>query len=443
MLGLVCLSTQSQVLIDRLSKDMGTLQRGDVFYTDFEIENKGSDKVFILRAEEASETDVKFSSKQIDSQSKAFVRIQYNPKSIGAFKRTIPVYLSAMQEPLNLQISGVVESFDASYDPACPEFGTEKARESFELRIYVGDHITYEAISGAKLVLKNPGNATDSYVTSDFGFARAKLPIGLYHWTIQADGFEAKEMEYYVNRNTREMNVYLKRLDDLGYENSLIAAKELARDSAIPKPKDSLAIQQVAQNEVYLSHYFPEAKYKANNLVFLIDVSESMRLSGKMQILKAVLIALVKELRPIDKLAIIAYSDTSKLILDSRYLTNKAIIIEQIEALQAEGKTQATQGLEEAYRMVYKHYISGGNNQIFLSSDGVYSKKDSEQSVQLVRSNFGKGVIVSTLGIKAERDNLKKLKKIARYGQGRGLNLVEASEAATDLLEDVRRNSRK
>jgi uncharacterized protein YegP (UPF0339 family) len=96
-----------------------------------------------------------------------------------------------------------------------------------------------------------------------------------------------------------------------------------------------------------------------------------------------------------------------------------------------------------AYEIIYQNFIQGGNNQIFLSSDGVYSKKDTEASVKLVRANYGKSVQVSTIGIKAEKSNLSKLKKVARYGQGRSINLLEEDQGSKALLKEIQRNSRK
>jgi len=449
ILSLFFFTAQAQVILESTSKDLGTLNAGDLFYADIEIENVGENKVFILRADEDKFTEVKFSNKSLSPGAKEFVRIQYNPKAIGPFKQEIKLYLSNVQEPVSISIHGDVLSFKPDYDPACPDFSQNKQAQKITVKVFVGDDLSSKPLASATVKVTKKGQEPEEYFTSKYGFARIELPIGIYQWEVNAAEYQLESKEQYVNRLNKELNFYLKREEGKSeiseLKKSIRDTIELAlgRKSFAPDTIVEEKEEEALPNEVLISSEFPVSKYAANNLVFLIDVSESMRLSGKIHLLRKCLSEVFSKLRSIDKVAIIVYSDEASVLLPSSFVRDPAEMQKLVKSLEAKGKTNATKGLDMAYEIIYQNFIQGGNNQIFLSSDGVYSKKDTEASVKLVRANYGKSVQVSTIGIKAEKSNLSKLKKVARYGQGRSINLLEEDQGSKALLKEIQRNSRK
>lgn len=431
------------------------------------VQNAYEEVVYILRAEQSERTVIQFSDKKLLPGKEEFIRIQFNPKKTGKFNEQVMVYFSKLLRPLPIQIRGEVESFTKEYDPACPNFDEKPGRKTFDIRFFVGDGLNMEPVKKARVQTLNLESQKEEESNS-FGFVHLMLPAGKYRWRVQAEGFETQVVEKYVNRLQNEVNVYLERQEghviaDIKHAETDSLRKEVFRRILdkeeqkeaviIPdttteakteskeqgRPKEPSADTEPRQD----SEYLPLSQYKKNNLVFLIDVSESMRLSGKFQLLRKALKSLIGSMRSVDQLAILTYSDSVELFMNIKANLDVNRAQKQIDDLFAHGKTNTTAGVEEAYRLTLEGLVADGNNQIFLTSDGVYSKEDTEKTISYIRSKFGTGVKLSTIGVKTEKTNASKLKKIARYGQGKYLSIDDDASAESVLIREVKRNSRR
>ena len=83
----------------------------------------------------------------------------------------------------------------------------------------------------------------------------------------------------------------------------------------------------------------------ANNLVFLIDVSGSMRSNEKLDNVKASLALLVENLREIDYVSIVTYASTAEVVLEPTSGDNKDAILEVLNGLSANGGTNGSGGI--------------------------------------------------------------------------------------------------
>ncbi len=107
-----------------------------------------------------------------------------------------------------------------------------------------------------------------------------------------------------------------------------------------------------------------------NNLVFLIDVSGSMRSENKLPLLQSTFSYLTEQLGENDVISIVTYSGEEKVVLDGCSGKNKQQILNAIGSLKADGATNGEAGLSRAYELAKAHYIEGGNNRIIMASDG-------------------------------------------------------------------------
>ena len=431
------------------------------------VQNAYEEVVYILRAEQSERTVIQFSDKKLLPGKEEFIRIQFNPKKTGKFNEQVMVYFSKLLRPLPIQIRGEVESFTKEYDPACPNFDEKPGRKTFDIRFFVGDGLNMEPVKKARVQTLNLESQKEEESNS-FGFVHLMLPAGKYRWRVQAEGYETQVVEKYVNRLQNEVNVYLER-----QEGHVIADIKHAETDSLRKEVFRRILDKEEQKEAVIipdttteakteakeqgrpkepspdteprqdSEYLPLSQYKKNNLVFLIDVSESMRLSGKFQLLRKALKSLIGSMRSVDQLAILTYSDSVELFMNIKANLDVNRAQKQIDDLFAHGKTNTTAGVEEAYRLTLEGLVADGNNQIFLTSDGVYSKEDTEKTISYIRSKFGTGVKLSTIGVKTEKTNASKLKKIARYGQGKYLSIDDDASAESVLIREVKRNSRR
>jgi len=110
-----------------------------------------------------------------------------------------------------------------------------------------------------------------------------------------------------------------------------------------------------------------------NNLVFLIDVSGSMRDETKLPLLKSAFRLLVNELRPQDRVALVVYAGSAGLVLPSTSGNEKERILQAIDALEAGGSTAGGAGIRLAYDVAKESFIPHGNNRVILATDGDFN----------------------------------------------------------------------
>lgn len=140
------------------------------------------------------------------------------------------------------------------------------------------------------------------------------------------------------------------------------------------------------------------------HLTFVIDVSGSMQGPDKLDLVKTSLNQLVGSLRPDDTVAIVVYSNNTRVVLDPTEVRHAARITGAIEDLQSEGSTNAEAGLQLGYESALKHRREGDLNRVVLLSDGVANVgntgpeailetigRAAQQKVDLVTIGFGLG----------------------------------------------------
>lgn len=181
----------------------------------------------------------------------------------------------------------------------------------------------------------------------------------------------------------------------------------------------------------------PEEKVPPMNLTYLIDVSGSMYNRNKLPLIKESLIRLLERLRPCDYLAIVTYSDTSVVELESTSCSRKAKMVSAIEKLEANGGTNGGDGLKLAYEQARKNFISGGVNRIILCSDGDFNvgMSDKTELTRFIKKEAKSGVFLTVLGFGMGnyKDNLMEL--LANHGQGNYSYINNQAEAQRVLVD--------
>lgn len=180
-------------------------------------------------------------------------------------------------------------------------------------------------------------------------------------------------------------------------------------------------------------------KRPPTSLVFMIDVSGSMRSSNKLALVKQSINLLVNELTEDDQVAIVAYANNAGLRLDATSGSNRKEIMDVVNGLTAGGSTNGEGGIRTAYDTAIKHFIQGGSNRVIMCTDGDFNVgvNDDNELVQLIEEKAASGVFLSIFGF--GMGNLKdaKLEKLADKGNGHyGYmdNLREAQKVFRDEL---------
>jgi len=217
-----------------------------------------------------------------------------------------------------------------------------------------------------------------------------------------------------------------------------------------PSPREQLADNQPGNEEkpvpadpVVTSEELPEDKYAANNLIFLLDVSNSMKSGKKFLLLQQSVNNLAMILRPIDNVSIITYSTEAHIVLTGAHGGEKERILNTVQELKPYGITRGVKGLNTAYELGSESFVKGGNNQIILMTDGQFSEQglSDEFYEDMLSRHAAAGLKLSILGFGVNREAIDRMKHMCRAGRGSFI-LVESGDYVKDvLIEEVKEKS--
>jgi Ca-activated chloride channel family protein len=91
--------------------------------------------------------------------------------------------------------------------------------------------------------------------------------------------------------------------------------------------------------------------------------------------------------------------------------------------------------------LAQQHFIKGGNNILFLASDGEFRFTPEDQKVWDERQSKGP-IIISTVAFGDDKTAHKTLKQIAEKGGGSFISISKRKDASEKLLQEVEMRSR-
>ena len=178
------------------------------------------------------------------------------------------------------------------------------------------------------------------------------------------------------------------------------------------------------------------AKLPPANLVFLVDVSGSMAGPDRLPLVQAGLRLLVKQLRPLDHVALVVYAGAAGLVLPPTPGNRPQVILDAIDQLQSGGSTAGGAGLRLAYATARQSFNKEGNNRVILASDGDFNVGESSDAAleQLIVDQRESGVFLTVLG--CGRGNLRdsRMEALADKGNGNYAYLDNLDEASRVLV---------
>ena len=175
------------------------------------------------------------------------------------------------------------------------------------------------------------------------------------------------------------------------------------------------------------------------NLVFLIDVSGSMRHHNKLPLVKSGLKLLVRQMRPEDRIALVVYAGAAGVVLPSTSGANKQTIIAALDRLQSGGSTAGSAGIQLAYQVARQNFMENGNNRVILASDGDFNVGPSSQGelVRLIEKERNNDVFLSVLGFGMGNYKDNRMEQIANKGNGNYAYIDTILEAKKVLVTEM------
>ena len=181
------------------------------------------------------------------------------------------------------------------------------------------------------------------------------------------------------------------------------------------------------------------AERPPGNLVFLLDVSGSMRPADKLPLLKRAMRLLIKNLGEKDRVAFVTYAGESAVVLPSTPCDRKEEIFRALEHIMAGGPTNGEAGIREAYATAAAHFIPGGTNRVILATDGDFNlgMTDEGSLIRLIRNQARSGIFLSVLGLGTGNYKDAALESLANRGNGNFAYLDSLEEARKVLVREL------
>ena len=433
-----------QVSLNMTEVDLGILVIGSSRVADFRLQNTGSETLDILRNIIPDDCVIRFSSKTIKPGDTAIIRVQYNPLRTGNFNRVISIYSSASAKPFTLTIKGTVKVIEENMDIACPDFQTPAEEKTVKqlFTVQVIDNNTGKPIP-TSLVKFNPSLSIIPLPTDGSGELKMNVPVGLYDIYGSARNYHDSAISLYIGKTTYSAIVRLRpyppKPTDTTHPFFAHRNRPIVNPPVETQQKDSPAtVYNDKPGEL------SRAMYSPNNVVFLIDISSSMRTPDKLPLLKIAMIKLLYSLRDIDRVSIVTYAGGTAVLLPSTPADQKDAIAAKINGLKAYGVTEGGKGIKEAYRVAEENFIAGGNNQIILATDGDFNLDKSDAELfAYIKKQTEQGVSLSVVGFGNNTKAVAKMQKISNTGQGNYIHIGSENDAYTMLVDEIKTQSKK
>jgi Ca-activated chloride channel family protein len=178
---------------------------------------------------------------------------------------------------------------------------------------------------------------------------------------------------------------------------------------------------------------------KPANLVFVIDVSGSMSREDRLQLVKKSLRYLVDQLTPQDKVGIVVYGTSGRVILESTSIWHREMIMQAIDRLYPEGSTNAEEGLRLGYEMASRNFDRRKTNRIILCSDGVANVgvTSPDELLNWIKGYADKGITLMTVGFGMGNYNDILMEKLGDKGNGHYAYVDGPEQARKIFIENL------
>jgi Ca-activated chloride channel family protein len=387
-----------------------------------------------------------------------------NKRTKGRFQYEIPVFTSDKNEPTTITLKGAIKDVPSSQNnfTACPNFGQSPAEGNpldFKLIVETIDKETKEKLGRSTVAIIQNGSPLGKWKTQMNGRFTTQIPLGITYFYATHSGYEPAELGQYVNFKQNKVTLELTRT------NEVIAEKQEDSDEEIPdnteeeveeieisEPEevdieelivenesdetDSIGEAPPSFNELDKNNFDPSL-FKPVNVVFVVDVSSSMRQADRLELLKYSMTQLVEMLRPQDKIGLVSYATNTQVLLKPTSGENKEEILEIIQDLKAKGLTAGGAGIKLGYKQAKRNFIKDGKNQVIIVTDGAFNR-NSDNYKRYIKRFLRKDITLSVVGIKSNEHSEESMREAANLGEGRFILIEKLADAQNHLKQEIR-----
>jgi len=182
----------------------------------------------------------------------------------------------------------------------------------------------------------------------------------------------------------------------------------------------------------------PKGEQPPLNLVFLIDTSGSMSSEDRLPLAQKSLGLLIDQLRPQDRVAMVAYAGSAGAVLGPTDGRQKLKMRCALNALHSGGSTAGGQGLSLAYALARENFDPKAVNRVILVTDGDFNVgvADPSKLKDFVAEKRKDGVYLSVYGYGRGNYNDTMMQALAQNGNGTAAYVDSLQEARKLFRED-------
>jgi Ca-activated chloride channel family protein len=176
----------------------------------------------------------------------------------------------------------------------------------------------------------------------------------------------------------------------------------------------------------------------ASNMVFLIDISGSMQSSNKLPLVLESFKLLINQLSEKDVVSVVTYAGQERVVAEGVKGSDKETLYGILDELQSGGSTAGAAGIQRAYQLGKKYFISEGNNRVILATDGDFNVGVSSEGdlVRLIEEKRKTGIYLSILGYGMGNYQESKMQELSKAGNGNHFYIDNIEEAKKSLMHE-------
>lgn len=440
-----------QISFNKVKHDFGDLESYDLRYVDIILSNEGDKQEWLLSVKKPMEVVYLNSGQFIEKDSSIVVRLQVNPGKKGRFSYSVDIYTSDRSDATTIKLTGNLKELDQNNTgplTACPNFNERpggKDPNSFDLTVVTIDRETKEELSQSTVSLIQNGLPVWTQKTDKRGKIKEDATLGFSYFYATHEGYNPAELGAYINfkrnyivleldRNPEEIieppidtTVVVENIPD-----EIIEVEDhIEQDTTTFIAEVPPTFQELDPND------FNSDNFSAINVVFVLDISSSMKDADKMELMKYSLFQLTDMLRPQDKMGIVTYSSTTKVLLSPTSGADKGEIRSKLEGLKAAGFTAGGKGIKMGFSQAKRAKIEDGVNHVIVITDGAFNR-DSDDYKRYVKRYARKGIHLSVVGIKNKERDKEEMIEAATLGGGHYVPIFKLADAQNNLKQEIR-----
>lgn len=457
--------SNAQITFNTIKHDFGNLEAYSSRYVDIILENQGEKEAWVLSIKKPAEVAYIISKQLIPKDSTSIIRFQVNPRNNGRFNYEIEVYTSNQNESTKIILTGnnkenAQDNLSSFTD--CPDFSERpggRNPNSFDLTVVTIDKVTREELSKSTVTMLQNGQEIWTKRTDPKGKIKSEATIGLSYFYADHEGYKPEELGAYVNFRRNYIVLELEKDPSFDIPVPIITDTLVAENPPEIEPEDEIVIEieekleelEPTVDTSYLAELppaftdldkdnFDEKYFNPVNVVFVLDISGSMKDADKIELMKYSLFQLTEMLRPQDKIGIVTYATNSRVLLAPTSGDHKDDIKTEITALSASGATAGGEGIKLGFKEAQRAYITNGTNHVIIITDGAFNRNSTDYE-KYIKKYAKKNIHMSVVGIKNKDVDKEKMMKAAELGGGHYVPIFKLADAQQNLKQEIRRLS--